>query len=153
MCPVPDIGDDLVRSNGCDLSVELDGTESEDPDNEYLFFQWESMDGYDLSDPDSSIAMFMFPEISADQDFRFMLTVNDGENSVRDTLLVTYLDNDAPIADAGNDLITCESTFILDGSRSYDLNWNALSYQWTVIGWITFVRWNFFSGTYNYKSC
>ena len=133
MCPVPDVGDDLVRSNGCDLSVELDGTESEDPDNEYLFYQWESMDGYDLSDPDSSIAMFMFPEISADQDFRFMLTVNDGENSVRDTLVVTYLDNDAPIADAGNDLITCESTFILDGSRSYDLNWNTLSYQWTLL--------------------
>ena len=133
MCPVPDVGDDLVRSNGCDLSVELDGTESEDPDNEYLFYEWESMDGYDLSDPDSSIAMFMFPEISADQDFRFMLTVNDGENSARDTLVVTYLDNDAPIADAGNDLITCESTFILDGSRSYDLNWNTLSYQWTLL--------------------
>ena len=135
MCPIPDVGDGLVRSNGCDVSVALDGTESEDPDNEQLYYQWESMDGNtaNLFDPDSSIATFVFPEIYADQEFTFKMTVNDGENFVQDTLVVTYLDNDAPIADAGNDFITCQATFTLKGDRSYDLNWNELSYQWTLL--------------------
>ena len=135
MCPIPDVGDDLVRSNGCDASVALDGTESEDPDNANLNYQWESMDGYNanLIYSDSSIATFTFPEISSDQEFMFLLTVNDGEHFVKDTLVVTYLNNDVPVADAGNDFITCEATFIIDGSRSYDLNWNVLSYQWTLL--------------------
>ena len=41
--------------------------------------------------------------------------MSDGEplNDKVDTVKVNYLDNDAPIADAGDDFITCEYQFYI----------------------------------------
>jgi len=135
MCPIPEVGDDLTISSGCKTTALLDATDSSDPDNSNLNYQWVSLDGYsaNLNNENSATSTFTFPSISSDQIFRFSITVDDGENYISDTLLVTYLDNTAPHADAGDDITTCESVFILSAAKSYDIDWNGLSYSWSLL--------------------
>ena len=133
MCPRADAGSDQMLSNGCDFIVSLDGSDSEDPQDEIITFQWSSLEGYNqnFADPTSSVTDFTFPSTESDQVFSFVLTVSDAEQSASDTIRVNYLDNDAPVADAGNDIVSCEYQFYLSSSQSYDVNWNTLSYNWS----------------------
>ena len=131
MCPRADAGNDLTMVNGCDSQVTLDGSDSEDPQDEEITFSWSSLDGYDMNFlvSDAEEALFNFPDTESDQVFTFKLTVDDGVNSSNDTVKVLYLDNDAPIAIAGDDFTTCEFEFTLSAAQSYDINWNELSYS------------------------
>ena len=79
------------------------------------------------------MSTFNFPNISSDQVFQFSVTVDDGENFISDTLLVTYLNNTAPLANAGDDFSTCDASFVLSARKSYDVDWNSLSYSWSVL--------------------
>jgi REJ domain. len=135
MCPIPDVGDDLIVSSGCESTVLLDATNSSDPDDTDLNYSWSSIDGYtsSLDNVNSSSSTFNFPDISSDQVFKFSVTVDDGENFISDTLLVTYLSNTAPLANAGDDFSTCDASFILSARKSYDVDWNSLSYSWSVL--------------------
>jgi len=132
MCPRADAGDSQTLSNGCDITVSLDGSDSEDVQDDPLTYTWSSLDGYDSNFiiSDSSISEFMFPSIVGDRTFSFQIEVNDGVQSAYDTVTVLYLDNDAPVADAGHDISTCEYQFKLNGTLSYDANWNDISYSW-----------------------
>ena len=78
----------------------MDGSGSEDPQDEEITFSWTSLDGFNdnISDPDSQYTTFEFPSTELDQIFSFILTVSDSENSIDDTVSVFYLDNDAPVA-------------------------------------------------------
>ena len=69
MCPIPDIGDDLVISSGCETTVLLDATDSSDPDNANLNYTWISLDGYSASieNANTSLSTFSFPSIISDQ--------------------------------------------------------------------------------------
>ena len=133
MCPRADAGEDQMLSNGCDFTATLDGTDSEDPQDEEITFLWSSLDGYNdnFIDPTSASTNFEFPATSSDQVFSFVLTVSDAEQSTSDTVNINYLDNDAPVADAGVDFATCDYEFYLSSAQSYDVNWNTLSYSWT----------------------
>ncbi len=133
MCPRADAGEDQTLSNGCDFIATLDGTDSEDPQDEEITFSWSSLDGYNdkFTDPTSASTNFEFPVTASDQVFYFILTVSDAEQSVSDTVSINYLDNDAPVADAGEDIVTCDYEFNLSSAQSYDVNWNTLSYNWT----------------------
>ena len=132
MCPRADAGNDQTLINGCDYQVTLDGSDSEDPQDEEISFSWSSLDGYDTNFliSDAELAVFEFPDTEADQVFSFKLTVSDGVNNLTDTVQVFYLDNDAPVAIAGNDFSTCEYEFVLSANQSYDVNWNELSFLW-----------------------
>ena len=132
MCPLPDAGDDLVASNGCDISVSLDGTDSSDPQGDELEYNWTLIGGSggSISNASSSLATFTFPEINETEDFTFSLAVNDDEHVISDTVIVTYLNNTAPIADAGQDFNTCNEYFLLTASNSYDEEYNSLTYKW-----------------------
>ena len=135
MCPIPDAGDDLIFSSGCAVSSSLDASNSSDPDNAVLNYQWSSLDGLDanLSGLSSSISTFTFPSISSDQTYKFSVTVDDGENFVADTIVISYLKNSSPFADAGEDFTTCEPEFFLSAKRSYDEDRNNLSYSWSLL--------------------
>ena len=135
MCPIPDAGDDLVFSSGCSFSASLDASNSLDPDDAELNFQWSSLDGLDANilGINSSTSTFTFPSISSNQNYKFSVTVDDGENFVADTIVLTYLKNTAPRANAGEDFATCEPEFFLSAENSYDEDWNNLSYSWSVI--------------------
>ena len=133
MCPRADAGEDQTLSNGCNSITILDGSGSEDPQDEEITFSWTSLDGFNdnILDPDSQYTTFEFPSTELDQIFSFILTVSDSENSIDDTVSVFYLDNDAPVAYAGNNMLTCDYEFYLSAAQSYDVNWNTLSYTWT----------------------
>ena len=133
MCPRANAGDDQILSNGCDYQVTFDGSDSEDPQDEELTYSWSSLDGYDANflTSDAVDAVFEFPATDADQTFSFKLTVSDAVQSKTDTVKIFYLDNDAPVADAGNDMSTCDYQFNLSANQSYDVNWNELSYSWS----------------------
>ena len=135
MCPIPDLGDDLVVSSGCDVSTTLDASESTDPDDSNLNYNWSSLDGLNanLTNSNSSICIFDFPSISSDQEYRFSVTVDDSENFVTDTITVLYLKNTAPFADAGNDFFTCDWKFNISAKNSYDEDWNGLDYSWSLL--------------------
>nr|AGO87764.1 hypothetical protein [uncultured bacterium L413009-K18] len=139
MCPTAYAGDDQTLSNGCDVTLTLDGTDSEDPQDEELSYQWRSLDGYDdnFVVSGSSVASFTLPDVDSDKILSFELTITDAIHSVTDTVKVTYLDNDAPVADAGTDLSTCEYQFYLNAVQSYDVNWNELSYSWSSLDGLT----------------
>jgi len=133
MCPRADAGSDQTLSNGCEFQTTFDASGSEDPQGESMTFLWSSLDGYDANFlvSDASEAIFQFPETDSDQVFSFKLVVSDAVQSVTDTVKVFYLDNDAPLANAGEDFSTCDYQFLLNGNQSYDLNWNELSYNWS----------------------
>ena len=133
MCPRSDAGDDQALSNGCDFILSLDGSGSEDPQDEEISFQWNSLDGFDdnFIISNSANATFEFPSTESDQSFYFVLTVTDSEQSSTDTMQVLYSDNDAPIANAGGNITSCEYQFRLTGKQSYDINKNSLSYSWS----------------------
>jgi len=135
MCPTVEAGDDKQISRGCNPNILLDGSETEDPENDQLTYSWSSLNGYDSNIESASevMAAFNFPSVEGDKIFSFLLTVSDGNHSVSDIIRINYLDNDAPIADAGEDISTCKFEFELDGSRSYDAERNELSYQWVSI--------------------
>ena len=141
MCPRADAGEDQTLSNGCDVQTTFDGSDSEDPQDEELSYSWSSLDGYDANFlvSDQVNAVFAFPETDADQTFSFMLTVSDAIQSKTDTLKVFYLDNDAPVANAGTDISTCEYQFHLSAGQSYDVNWNELTYDWTSLDGLSIV--------------
>ena len=132
MCPFPDAGDDLVASNGCDVSISLDGSDSSDPQGDALTYAWELIEGTggNITNASSSIATFTFPGISQTEDFIFSLSVDDGEHMISDTMVVSYLNNSAPVADAGQNFNTCNEYFLLTASSSYDEEWNSLTYKW-----------------------
>ena len=135
MCPIPDLGNDLIVSSGCEVSVYLDASESSDPDDSNLNFQWLSLDGLseNLSGSNEPISSFTFPSISSDQIYHFVVTVDDNENFIADTISVTYLDNSSPVANAGEDFTTCDPYFTISANNSYDEDWNGLSYSWSLL--------------------
>ena len=135
MCPSVEAGDDQQISSGCNPHILLDGSDTEDPENDQLTYSWTSLNGYDSNIENSSqqVATFNFPDVEGDKAFSFLLTVSDGNHSVSDIVRINYLDNNAPIADAGENILTCEFEFEIDGSRSYDAERNELSYQWRSI--------------------
>ena len=64
MCPRADAGNDQTLINGCDYQVTLDGSDSEDPQDEEISFSWSSLDGYDTNFliSDAELAVFEFPD-------------------------------------------------------------------------------------------
>ena len=133
MCPLANAGNDFELSSGCNASFILDGSSSLDPDGESLTYNWISLDGYisNIQNGMSDSATFNIPDFTVDKDLRFELTVSDGTNEDKDTLEVEFKFDEAPVADAGEDISTNLISVILDGSGSTDDNISNLDYDWT----------------------
>ena len=71
-------------------TVTLDGSGSNDPENDVLTYLWTAPSGITLISTTDSKPTFTAPELSADQAFIFGLTVNDGKvNSVISQVTIT----------------------------------------------------------------
>ena len=133
-----------VANAGADVSVQanelltFDGSASYDPDGSSLTYNWVL-----TTVPDGSVAALsgtnsVSPSITPDVagDYIVQLTVNDGllaSNADTVTITASYDANTAPVADAGDDQkVSIGNTFTLDGSRSSDIDGDALTYSWTV---------------------
>ena len=132
--PIAIAGDDIKISDGCNTSFTLDGTKSWDPDNDELKFNWELLNQSKLMVFDTSVVKYTFSDSTIDRDFIFVLTVTDitGLND-HDTVLVSVINDNPPMADAGIDFIApIDKKVFLDGSGSKDTD-NKIGYNWTIV--------------------
>ncbi len=115
-------------------TVQLDGSESYDQDNNPITFSWRSPAGIHLNDSTLKKPTFVAPEVKANTNYTFTLLVNDGtSDSDPSTVTITVLQvNKRPVANAGPDKSYNEGTSVsLDGSTSSDPDQDVISYKWT----------------------
>ena len=123
-------------------TVQLDGSTSFDPDagDSITSYAWSVTSAppgsavTDVSDP-AIVNPTLTPDVPGD--YTVELVVSDGKvSSVADVYVVTY-GNTPPVADAGVDVVASPLGFgpvtaCLDGSASYDVDYDALTYSWAV---------------------
>jgi hypothetical protein len=117
-------------------TVELDGTQSWDPDGDDITYSWTIItvpagSSAVLSDPTSATPTFV---ADVNGDYTIELTVSDPwTSSASDSLLVSFT-NIAPVADAGvNQSVAVGDTVDLDGSGCSDANGDPLTHSWSIV--------------------
>jgi len=128
--PVADAGpDQFLSAIG---EVVLDGSGSYDRDPcDVLTYQWAQTAGpaVELSDATAVQPTFM-PEVEGE--YRFELVVSDGVLTSYPDEVMIVVGNRSPVADAGPDKISrVDEQVQLNGSGSYDPDYNPLTYTWT----------------------
>jgi len=134
--PVADAGEDQVIAD-VGTTVQLDGSQSTDPDGDAITFAWVI-----TAKPDGSFAALSDstadkPTFMADVrgDYVVELVVNDGLiSSAPDSVSVSF-SNLIPVADAGKDeTVEPGELVLLDGTGSYDPDENyPLTYTWEIL--------------------
>jgi hypothetical protein len=134
--PVADAGlDQAVSVRG--TSIQLDGTESFDPDGDLITYAWTLLQKPATSTATLSNATSSTPTFVADVpggDYHIQLVVRDsfGAMSEPDTVLVSFT-NIPPVADAGDtQTVRVGATVVLDGSGSFDANGDPLTFRWSL---------------------
>ncbi|TPV59088.1 PKD domain-containing protein [Aestuariibacter sp. GS-14] len=117
--------------------VELNGSSSYDPENSSILFSWV------LYAPDGSSAVLsdstsVSPGLSVDIEgtYRVTLAVSDGvlSSEIVEVQFTAYVDNIAPVAQAGNDqTVQPGDTVLLDAGASYDENGDSLTFKWEFV--------------------
>ena len=118
------------------VNVQLDASASSDSDGSIASYSWQQVDssGYTaaLIDADSATPSFTAPEVAADTELIFELTVTDDDGDQdSDTVVIGIKDNNPPSANAGSDQSVNEGASVqLNGSASSDVEDSSLSYLW-----------------------
>jgi hypothetical protein len=135
--PVANAGSDQAVHSGS--VVTLDGSASSDPDQNYpLSYAWTITSAPAGSSATLSGQTVIAPSFTADlpgeYTIKLVVTDSSGFVSAADTVTISTT-NTPPVADAGPDqAITAPgATVQLDGSGSYDLEGDQLSYQWSMV--------------------
>jgi len=130
--PTADAGQD--QRVKAEVSVVLDGSNSDDVDGSIVAYQWVQTAGLPvvtLANAGTSKASFSAPAVgSGGTALTFRLTVTDNKGATRsDTCVVNV--NGPPVADAGTDQVAnLGALVVLDGSKSNDADGSIASYQW-----------------------
>jgi hypothetical protein len=133
--PTADAGPDQTVYESA--TVTLDGSNSTDPDDGIVSYQWTLLAGTQvtLSDPTAATPTFTAPNVGpSGESLTFQLTVTDtgGLKSTATSIVNVSWVNAAPWADAGPDQTMEEgNTVTLDGSNSTDPDDGIASYLWT----------------------
>lgn len=133
--PIADAGLDRAVTRVGE-TVQLDGTQSYDPDGDALTYAW----GIDIappgsnatiSDPESPTPVFA-PDVYGA--YSLYLMVRDEFGSVGIDRINIMFENIRPVADAGdNQCLVVGQMASLDGSRSFDANGDMLSFAWSIV--------------------
>jgi len=132
--PIADAGPDQTAKIG--TAVQLNASNSYDPDVKIAIYSWEQKEGYtvELSNSQSANPTFIAPRINNDNYcLVFELTVTDhGLLTSKDTCIINITDeNLSPIANAGLDkTVNTGDEVLLDASDSFDPNDEIESYLW-----------------------
>ena len=139
--PVALCGDDISAQE--DTRVELDGSESYDPEGAELTYSWSLATVPDCSDIDSSNIYNSGgpnPALVPDCEGLYIVSLVVGDGALWSEPDYCTIDvasgNRVPVADAGasGDLPACtDNPMQLDGWGSYDPDGDELTYQWTVV--------------------
>ena len=136
--PIANAGPDQIIDKG--QLVNLNGSNSTDPDDGIASYQWVQTNGpqVNLSDPNGQQLTFTAPNVGTKgASLIFELTVIDHSGlKNKDTCVVNVTRaNEKPEANAGSDQVMDEgAVVILDGSSSFDIDDGIVSYLWTQIG-------------------
>jgi beta propeller repeat protein len=137
--PIAEAGpDQLVATPG--TVVQLDGSQSYDPDGDVLMYQWDLVEKpagsqaailFDSKDPDH-------PTFLADVYGTYLVSLVVSDNwstSLADTVTISF-ENLKPVADAGaSRSVDVGTTAALDGSGSHDPNGDPLTYAWMLVSY------------------
>lgn len=134
--PVAEAGADQQVTQG--MVVYFDGSSSRHPLDAQLYYKWSLAGVPELSKRTASDLQnpyTPYPSLMVDTGgvFTLSLVVSDGINtSEPDYVFITVLSlNSVPEAHAGGDQVVDACTWVtLDGGSSFDLNGDALSYDW-----------------------
>ena len=117
-------------------SINLDGSQSTDPEGNSLSYRWSLVTAPSTSSATLSANNIVAPEFTPDTlgNYVFQLIVNDGDKDSAPTT-VTISDQDlAPTAHAGADQSAATSVLVtLNGSTSSDPELQPLSYNWSML--------------------
>ena len=123
------------------ISLNLDGSNSEDADGQIVRFEWEQISGprVSLSGENNTIARIDIPEVLQKEVIAFNLTVTDnGGAKDTDTVLVTVSpkgtspNNRPPIIKVlAPQTVKRGESVVVDASATSDPDSDPLSYQWT----------------------
>jgi len=130
--PVADAGSNQLVASG--QNVVLNGSASSGVGA--LDYQWTQTAGPAVVLDDDQIVdpSFTAPFVGVDTGLEFELIVTDpssGLFSDSDTVTITVLSTDIPVADAGDSInAEANSSVLLDGSASFDPDGNIVNYKW-----------------------
>jgi hypothetical protein len=116
--------------------VTLNGSDSSDSDGSIVSYVWKQTSGsynVDIIDDDSSIATFTAPDVTADAQLTFELTVTDNDGGISsDSIEATILRvNKAPIVNTPEIFsVTGNNQVVLDGNSSLDNDGTITTYEW-----------------------
>jgi hypothetical protein len=122
-----------------DEVVTLDGSDSSDANGDTLTYNWTFFSRPNgstasLSNPNSSMPTFTVDTNEVGVDYVVRLIVNDGTVDSEPSDVTISTGNIAPVADAGRDQVSTYDMLVpLDGSNSYDLNGDNLTYSWSFL--------------------
>src|SRR3989442_1596441 len=117
-------------------TVQLDGSGSSDVDHDFLTFRWSffsrpSGSNATLSDPTAPSPSFI---VDLPGQYVVQLIVNDGTVDSRPDTATIDTQNSRPVAHAGPDqIVTLGQTAQLDGSQSFDVDHDPLSFRWSFV--------------------
>jgi PKD repeat protein len=131
--PIANAGRNQVLPTGA--TMHISGENSTNPKGLSITYAWTLISqpegsSITISDP-SAVSFSLVSEIPGN--YLFELVVSDAEeSSLADTLIVTI--SAPPVAVAGDDINAVIGTnVVLDGSASYDVEGEVLSYLWTMV--------------------
>jgi hypothetical protein len=133
--PLANAGSNQIQSRGS--LVRLTGSGSTDEDGDLLSYEWEW-----LQKPENSLAELNSsteanPKFTADQEGIYILGLKVADyysSSTLQTVEITVIANQTPLADAGNDVeVVTGSVIALDGTKSSDPEKESLTYLWTLV--------------------
>ena len=121
-----------------DQIVNLNGSESYDPDGKELKYLWYIISKpptskITLSNFDSEVSSFK-PDVAGE--YTFGLVVNDSkyDSDPATSVVKVSSDNIPPIAQAGSDITVKRGEIVvLDGTKSFDKDNDPLTYSWTIV--------------------
>jgi len=138
-------GEPPVANAGVDQSVNeqqlvtLDGSGSNDPDGDTMTYAWTQVSGpsVGLSNPTAAKPTFTAPFVMlGGETLTFELTVTANGDTDTDTVSIAVVNvNHTPVAVAGDDQSIAEGSLVsLNGTDSFDVDSDPISYSWVQIG-------------------
>jgi hypothetical protein len=117
-------------------TVQLNGSGSSDPDGNPITYLWSFVSMPSGSNATLSSTTTVNPTFVVDKpgSYVIQLIVNDGQLDSAPSQVTIRTQNSPPVANAGlNQTVTTGTTVRLDGSKSTEVDGNALTYQWSFV--------------------